>query len=766
MNAVQKIEYICNSSHFNNNIFGLFIDMNINNIHIALLGPVSAGKSTFFNAIFTQTCSEMNRRKTTMLPQIYEIETRDDIKTDTSAEIFKRNKESNDNILKKREDGTFNILNDFKEVVHHVKPLNDFISENVTKKTSYSILDMPGLNCGGDDMYYDYIKKISYKIDIYVLLLDINSGLNTTDEIKILDFIVTEIKKNGHGYLHILINKCDNFELDDNGNPEFADDELNELYTRMLTTINHKCNDIKKNVSYSPMCSNKLYVYRGIMNNIESIEGRHLDNIIVEQCGKAGLKNLTKGVKDKSDESTLKKKRKFISGLINKDKKIGKGWMNETGYTVFKSQLDNILKKCDSIICHHVKHLLKNALSVVKEFTQHSADFYDDLIYNISIADKEFKKISKVAILHDIIEIMEHISTELFKACNKSINSFGSSYDKINNVRHMLMRMEQYTKILSSYVSLDCNKESVALLINKKNELLTQKFVDEFDPVIFEEIVDIINIDIFTDSVKKLLTSNFNDFEMVYTTLKKCKKTEFYAPLLILYKSMISSYFVQDENMSDRLAICEKHIRIITNMVDNLKCKEYFDIVKKIISSFLLKEESDHCKFVHWVASNSFKLNVQNLDEDLSLMYFKLHIKSTKVISSSSDDDFYEKINFITKEEYVSAMTIFDALYELLVKNVENNTTTSDKSGEKLEEMPNLESKGEDDVSNTNKLHMEEFSDEEQDISEDEEIESDDDSLVLCEKLKKKSSTHCKQILSNATKLVISKPQLHKTKVA
>lgn len=38
------------------------------NIHIAILGPVSAGKSTLLNALFSNTFSDMKRKKTTMTP--------------------------------------------------------------------------------------------------------------------------------------------------------------------------------------------------------------------------------------------------------------------------------------------------------------------------------------------------------------------------------------------------------------------------------------------------------------------------------------------------------------------------------------------------------------------------------------------------------------------------------------------------------------------------------------------------------------------------
>ena len=61
------------------------------NINIAILGPVSAGKSTFFNSLCSNTCSDMKRKKTTMLPQIYQIVSDVQI-TDSVEVIYNKNK--------------------------------------------------------------------------------------------------------------------------------------------------------------------------------------------------------------------------------------------------------------------------------------------------------------------------------------------------------------------------------------------------------------------------------------------------------------------------------------------------------------------------------------------------------------------------------------------------------------------------------------------------------------------------------------------------
>ena len=166
---------------------------------------------------------------------------------------------------------------------------------------------MPGLNCGGgDNMYFNYISQISKDIDIYLLVFDINSGLNTTDEVNILTVIANEIKKNKYGYVHIIINKCDDVVYENN-TFKFNDDELQELYDRCVDTTNKYFKDVQDicEVSISPLCASDLYVFRSIKNNIDSIDEKHLDKIIMNECGKKELNKL----------NSLANKQKFIQGI-------------------------------------------------------------------------------------------------------------------------------------------------------------------------------------------------------------------------------------------------------------------------------------------------------------------------------------------------------------------------------------------------------------------------------------------------------------------
>jgi GTP-binding protein EngB required for normal cell division len=351
------------------------------NIHIAILGPVSAGKSTFLNALLSNTYSDMMRKKTTMLPQIYQTSNSKDI--DLIEEIKEKNRKSNEEILKLRESNQYNQTH-FKELVYKVKPIDNFI-ELPDKKCTYSLCDMPGLNCsgGGDVMYYNYLEQNSHKIDIYILVFDINSALNTTDEVKILQEVNKYIQKNKHGYVHILVNKCDYIEFEDNNNFKFTDDELNELYTRVREIVDKNITNLPNNkkVSISPICSSDLYIYRAAINNIESLDENQLDDIIKKECGKREFMKLQK--------AGIQKKQKYIKGLI-KDKKTDiNDWMKDTGYSLFCNSINKILHNYQQIIQYHIEQDVDEILADVEK----SNNNFDEIAIKLEEINNRFKNL-------------------------------------------------------------------------------------------------------------------------------------------------------------------------------------------------------------------------------------------------------------------------------------------------------------------------------------------------------------------------------------
>jgi GTP-binding protein EngB required for normal cell division len=266
------------------------------NICLAILGPVSAGKSTLLNALFANTYSEMRRKKTTMLPQIYQTSCHASDHPTQATKILEQNTRSNREVLASRDAGTFDSK--LIESIHYVCPIDGFITIPDPHAT-YQIIDMPGLNCGGgDDMYYKYLDTKAPEIDIYVLVFDLNTGLGTTDEIRVLEQVNQWVRMNPHSRVHVLINKSDGMRIDRETNEiSFDDDELDGLYRVCVENVHRYMPD--SGVRVSPICASSLYVYRGATHSIGSLDEMQIDKLIREESGKKELGQLkTRAMKE------------------------------------------------------------------------------------------------------------------------------------------------------------------------------------------------------------------------------------------------------------------------------------------------------------------------------------------------------------------------------------------------------------------------------------------------------------------------------------
>jgi Predicted GTPase len=180
-------------------------------INILVLGPVSAGKSTFINALFTEQYTDMKLQRTTATPQVYH-EVGDIIKYKTNlSKIRENNRKINETIMEKSEKGL--TMDDIKEVEYYVPKIYDM--PKLEKDVVLSIYDTPGINDAKTvQIYKEYVKNIIYKIDVATLIIDIHSSFNTKEEIDILELTILGIKENKDKYkidteLMILLNKCD-----------------------------------------------------------------------------------------------------------------------------------------------------------------------------------------------------------------------------------------------------------------------------------------------------------------------------------------------------------------------------------------------------------------------------------------------------------------------------------------------------------------------------------------------------------------------------
>ena len=94
-------------------------------INVAIVGAVSAGKSTLLNTIFAETYSDCKIKRTTMSPQVYyEVDKKRDSKM--IKEIKANNTQVNKKIEAKRDNGEEITMDDIKEVAYVVPKVYGF----------------------------------------------------------------------------------------------------------------------------------------------------------------------------------------------------------------------------------------------------------------------------------------------------------------------------------------------------------------------------------------------------------------------------------------------------------------------------------------------------------------------------------------------------------------------------------------------------------------------------------------------------------------
>jgi len=624
------------------------------NIHIAILGPVSAGKSTFLNALLSNTYSDMMRKKTTMLPQIYQ--TTFNNKEVTSADKIKEiNRKSNDEILKLRESNQY-TQEHFKELIYKVKQIDNFITLP-DKCVTYSLCDMPGLNCsgGGDVMYYNYLEQNSHKIDVYILVFDINSALNTTDEVKILQEVNKYIQKNKHGYVHILVNKCDYVEFENDKSFKFTDEELNELYKRVEETVNKNITNLPNNVkvSISPICSSDLYIYRAACNNIESLDENQLDDIIKKECGKREFMKLQKEGVDK--------KRKYIKGLI-KDKKTDiNDWMRDSGYNLFCNSMNKIINNYQQIILYHIEQDVDKILADVIK----SNNNFDETTTKLEQINNRFRNLisftDKKCKVEEIIP--QSIKTKLDQITQKmnnylitGINTYtGNTRENADSFLSKIDTFFDKVKNLFKTNPLTTSEEKLKI---KRIELINNNLAEKYSEQDFTELYTTKTIDFtkYTQCVANTLDKNFMTFDKLLESVKKITNSDEKFMNVIINK--FTSTYKSDTTFDEFL----KNLEIIA-----VTTNSNLDIIWQIIECQLNANNSTgiYSVYHYWITLNA--VNILQETDQIKYLMFKI--------------DNYGTIELNTRTSYTQNISTFKDrlnniknLYNLLTKLVGKKT--------------------------------------------------------------------------------------------
>jgi GTP-binding protein EngB required for normal cell division len=302
------------------------------NVNICFVGGVSTGKSTALNSIFGKKLTQCHFKRTTMIPTVY-VENPSEV-SDTDS-IYQQISQKNAELIDKTENGVKVSKEDYAEMVFNVGKLDIDIVED----SFVNVYDIPGLNDPRTkSIYYDYLDTNFHKFNIVVFFVDIRSGLNTSDEFDILNFITTNTRflKDRPIYTLVVVNKADDMQLNGDDNVAVTG-ELKEMFDYVQQTVSvefQKRGVEDRLIGIIPLCAIDAYLYRMIQKFGADFE------LTPEQILKIGVNENGKKFSTNKPE-----KQRELVGEILRDETFIETMIRLSGF----SQFERILKRFLSV---------------------------------------------------------------------------------------------------------------------------------------------------------------------------------------------------------------------------------------------------------------------------------------------------------------------------------------------------------------------------------------------------------------------------------
>ncbi len=462
------------------------MDLPIDNLNVCLVGCVSSGKSTILNTMFCEDLTQTKIKRTTMTPCIF-IETKKKISSfDNINNIIS---ETNNKLIKKSESSSKPKASDYKPLVFPVGKLDIDCSSKLL-----TIFDIPGLNdARTKNIYYDYLRNTFNVFNIVVFIVDINSGINTSDEIDILTFITEQTamhKDTKKIHTLVVVNKADDMQLVSGDELEITG-ELNEMFDQVKQTVReqYKKNNIEDQlIDIIPICALDAYLYRMIKSKGSDFK------LKPEVVLKIGINEQGK----KFSKLPVERQKAEVDKIIS-DEEFINDMIKLSGFSKFVSKLDNFLT--DETSC---KLVIDNLMQQYNKLTP-----LDTVIINNN------NLLEHICNCYDLlIKIKPNDESKYEQLVNEVISEINTG------IKYKIKQLTNVKSILSYY---DEIKETL-------NQTFLKFYYDkpEYPQYIKNYIVDIIQKDFQNKNHIFYVTtqlSNLIDIKCTYESISLCIKT-------------------------------------------------------------------------------------------------------------------------------------------------------------------------------------------------------------------------------------------------
>ncbi|CAJ1960386.1 unnamed protein product [Cylindrotheca closterium] len=173
-------------------------------IKVAIIGNVSAGKTTVLNALFRDKYGEVSMKRTTAGVNEFAI-----LSQEEWASVSDSPRESKSVLKEITEDNLELRASDQVQTKRFEIELEEPLCE-MRKDTQLVIVDIPGVNeADMSKKYKDYVENHWNTFDCAVVVMDGRQGVNTEEQVSLLRFVKTNLESKKDIPVVILCNKVD-----------------------------------------------------------------------------------------------------------------------------------------------------------------------------------------------------------------------------------------------------------------------------------------------------------------------------------------------------------------------------------------------------------------------------------------------------------------------------------------------------------------------------------------------------------------------------